>query len=28
VPGNVLKNIAATEQPVFVMKQGAVIVKK
>jgi imidazolonepropionase-like amidohydrolase len=28
VPGNVLKNIAATEQPVFVMKHGAVIVKK
>jgi imidazolonepropionase-like amidohydrolase len=28
VPGNVLKNIAATEQPVFVMKHGAVVVKK
>ena len=28
VSGNVLKNIAATEQPVFVMKHGAVIVKK
>jgi imidazolonepropionase-like amidohydrolase len=28
VRGNVLKNIAATEQPVFVMKHGAVILQK
>jgi imidazolonepropionase-like amidohydrolase len=28
VRGNVLKNIAVTEQPVFVMKHGAVVVQK
>jgi imidazolonepropionase-like amidohydrolase len=28
VRGNVLKNIAATEQPVFVMKHGAVVAQK
>ena len=28
VRGNVLKDIAVTEQPVFVMKHGAVIVQK
>jgi hypothetical protein len=28
VRGNVLKDIAVTEQPVFVMKHGAVVVQK